>query len=231
MKARPILFQPPMVEAIRAGRKTQTRRVARPQTVGRTVLPPSRCPYGVPGDELWVREPIDLYSIPVGLQAAPQLRRGPVIEHGRHAGKVQLGAIAVGEPAPGAWCTLERRVPAIFAPRWASRVRLRLTDVRFERLGDIDQGDAIDEGMASLGEDWLREHFPEYMCELDRVRAHNAALTAAGQRLGHTRPPLGPSPLERFQRLWISIHGAWRPKTWVWALTFEPIEVGWKEPR
>jgi hypothetical protein len=74
---RPILFSGPMVRAILEGRKTQTRRVVKPQPVDgvqlcfdaharcwfgwveegeRVVAPTVRCPYGAPGDTLWVRE-------------------------------------------------------------------------------------------------------------------------------------------------------------------------------
>ena len=69
MKERPILFSAPMVRAILAGTKTQTRRVVKPQPthfnpagVPRRVNPDGgasaviACPYGQPGDRLWVRE-------------------------------------------------------------------------------------------------------------------------------------------------------------------------------
>ena len=54
MKERPILFSGPMVRAVLEGRKTQTRRVVKPQQM--MDLPVSYCPYGIPGDRLWVRE-------------------------------------------------------------------------------------------------------------------------------------------------------------------------------
>lgn len=55
MKERPILFSAPMVRAILSGSKTQTRRVVKPQHLG------VRCPYGQPGDRLWVVSPADDY--------------------------------------------------------------------------------------------------------------------------------------------------------------------------
>lgn len=76
MRERPILFSAPMVRAILGGRKTQTRRVMKPQHFqldggGRPFTQlwddeeqinwrrDMRCPYGVPGDRLWVRETIE----------------------------------------------------------------------------------------------------------------------------------------------------------------------------
>ena len=67
MKERPILFSAPMVLALLAGRKTQTRRIVKPQPQGgwssgdhgcscdaRENVGP--CPYGKAGDRLWVKE-------------------------------------------------------------------------------------------------------------------------------------------------------------------------------
>jgi hypothetical protein len=51
MRERPILFSGPMVRALLAGRKTQTRRVFNPAMTNKDA-----CPYGVSGDRLWVRE-------------------------------------------------------------------------------------------------------------------------------------------------------------------------------
>ena len=79
VKERPILFSAPMVRAILEGRKTQTRRIVKPQPAnaamsgagialvgemarmgqGDTV----RCPYGVPGDRLWVKHAADLFPV------------------------------------------------------------------------------------------------------------------------------------------------------------------------
>ena len=87
MKEHPILFSPPMVRAILEGRKTQTRRIIKPQPIrvydnvpyqphffdvegetniirtdktpdGKQVIRPIKCPFGQPGDRLWVRETV-----------------------------------------------------------------------------------------------------------------------------------------------------------------------------
>ena len=140
MKERPILFSGPMVRAILSGTKTQTRRVLKPQpyfdnrgllwwewsrSAGSASIDPvgqpsdewlKHCPYGAPGDVLWVREtwaPSDL---------APVLYR------------------ADGPVRNGRWR------PSIHMPRWASRLSLRIKSVRVERLQDITEADAIAEG-------------------------------------------------------------------------------------
>src|SRR5690349_14568974 len=131
MKERPILFSAPMVRAIVDGSETQTRRVVKPQ------LPPCygilgggtqwadpitgkrvRCPYGQPGDRLWVRE---TWTTRKGLDQVPP----------REISKSQsIGYIADIADAP--W---EGRIrPSIHMPRWASRITLEITGVRVERL-------------------------------------------------------------------------------------------------
>lgn len=59
MKERPILFSGPMVLALLSGAKTVTRRLAKVLQHQWSYAP---CPYGAPGDRLWVREmfaPVD----------------------------------------------------------------------------------------------------------------------------------------------------------------------------
>lgn len=119
MKERPIILSGPMVRAILAGAKTQTRRVVKPQAMGQwgPVVP---CPYGRPGDRLWVRE-----------------AWRPV-----HGGYSDLGARyrADFERDQTVWR------PSIHMPRWASRITLEVTGVRVERLQDISEADAQAEG-------------------------------------------------------------------------------------
>lgn len=122
MKERPILFSGEMVRAILDGRKTQTRRVVKPQLGDlfdyETCSPKPSCPYGAPGDRLWVRETFSL----LGGQAEYRATR------------------RMGEPA-APWR------PSIFMPRWPSRIDLELTAVRVERVQDISEADAIAEGV------------------------------------------------------------------------------------
>jgi len=160
-KEHPILFSGPMIRALLSGTKTQTRRVVKPQpdryivsfeklgndwkpVWGVACMPTEeanrciRCPCGVPGDKLWVRETwnasqhrttrqvrvfyraddsnrqIDVYELP------PSRRFG---EHWR---------------------------PSIHMPRWASRITLEVTDVRVERVQEITGEDARAEGVDAI---------------------------------------------------------------------------------
>lgn len=156
IKERGILFSAPMVRALLAGTKTQTRRVAKPQPDG--VMPngtPYRfgldkalhrapeamsCPYGQPVDRLWVRE--NGWQRPDLSQR--QLREGadtwPPYEYDAEP----LMCWADGELKGYGW----KRRPSIHMPRWASRILLEITAVRVERLQDISESDAWAEGCA-----------------------------------------------------------------------------------
>ena len=147
MKERPILFSAPMVRALLDGSKTQTRRVVKgsekwPTTAVKAVVlqtrgtsmavdaqrqcygPEIKCPYGMPGDGLWVRE--------------TWLQTNPFTEGGMHTyGYRATDAI---EFPDAIW------KPSIHMPRKASRVDLGVKSVRVERLQDINRGDAMAEG-------------------------------------------------------------------------------------
>lgn len=127
-RERPILFSGPMVRALLDGRKTQTRRVVNPQPAtssdGRA-CGPIRCPYGAPGDTLWVRETWCSYM----------------------PGSVRYRADGHND-AGWTWR------PSIFMPRWASRLTLRVYGVRVERVQQITQADARAEGVVDTSGAW-----------------------------------------------------------------------------
>lgn len=154
MKERPILFSAEMVRAILEGRKTQTRRVikdglgdkpidtiefngvswtiagdAPSQHMGEVYMNDwsfdLRCPFGVPGDRLWVRETWHY-------RGGNNIEPSPGFVSYRADGEFTL---------PG----YEWR-PSIFMPRWASRILLEVTTVRVERLQEISWEDHIAEG-------------------------------------------------------------------------------------
>ena len=122
MKERPILFSGPMVRALVAGTKTQTRRLCKE--------PGAAPPYGAPGDRLWVKETWAAPHAADHLKPSEVPRDQPI----RYAADGDLGD----------W----RARPSLFMPRWASRITLEVTAVRVERLQAIGVDDAHAEGVA-----------------------------------------------------------------------------------
>ena len=148
-RERPILFSGPMIRAILAGRKTQTRRVAKTKGIdclgpcgnsvtgdaflaGRDWVGNSvsiKCPYGAPGDRLWVRE---TWRPQDGMTLEYQIK--DEIEYRATDDRPK-------EPTDCHW------KPSIFMPRWASRITLEIVAVRVERLKDISNEDCFAEGL------------------------------------------------------------------------------------
>lgn len=171
MKERPILFNGPMVRAILAGHKTQTRRpikgvprvgvlVGDYTTIthirdGEPVLGPTRfgaytefgdwfkpCPFGAPGDLLWVRETWRDHGLTgAGEPWRVEYRAGGWVDHARCPDPDHLPA------KPEHWR------PSILMPRWASRLTLRVVSVRAERLHDTCEDDIKAEGVHDV-EEW-----------------------------------------------------------------------------
>lgn len=200
MADRPIIFSAPMVQALLAGRKSQTRRVlplAHPKFSHQNVLDPDMMvdkqyvwfwdgvhdcvgaswplPYA-PGDRLWVRENCATWGDHEAIYRADD-----AVEYG----------LAVSDGKFGAkW----KARPSIHMPRWASRLTLTVTDVRVQRLQDISEADAVAEG-----------------CD--------AVLALTIKRPNGAHPG---NPRECYCDLWNSLHGpgAWDANPWVVALTF-----------
>lgn len=173
-KERPILFSTPMVEAEQAGRKTMTRRVRGLEYINK--LPHrwrlseeyfvdskgrfcqkffndsigshiAKCPYGQPGDLLWVRETWYPEKYFNGLHENFFLKY-----------KADFGP----EPVDWNW------KPSIFMPKAVARIWLRVVDVRVERLQEISEGDAIAEGIESY-RDLFMNYFPGGFCNLTPI--------------------------------------------------------------
>ena len=140
-----------MVRAILDGRKTQTRRVAKLNSSGRAA-----CPYGKPGDRLWVRETTIIS--PKNWNDDPDFNR---IDNECCKRIVQY--LATDPNTEGADDYGLKKTPSIFMPRWASRILLEITGVRVERLQDISKNDAIAEGVdgeneaAKIGAEWYEK--------------------------------------------------------------------------
>lgn len=204
MAERPILFSAPMVRAILAGTKTQTRRAMRDQPCelldfnrGRLSIrvrgavyqafspqfPPVRCPYGQPGDRLWVRETWAPY---MGHHGTQVYRADPEWQ---------------GVPAPrpdGRWS------PSIHMPRWASRITLEVVGVRVERLQDISEADAVAEGVTPKWEPGCSGRLMEALGGFSFRPAASA-----------------------YADLWEQINGpgSWDANPWVWVVEFKRLEV------
>jgi hypothetical protein len=216
----------PMVQALRAGRKTKTRRIVKPSPDWDQPMPcPSvtsegwqgpldysvwahegdladgcvrRCPYGKPGGLLWVRE---TWAQPFRRNPGTTAASGGCVYRADDNGRdLNPGAM------DGKWR------PSIHMPRWASRLTLRVTDVRVERLQDISEADAIAEGIERI-DDPRGTAWKSY------------EIIHEGRHRGKPHPhALAPnrSPITSYRELWESINGgdSWALNPWVWALTF-----------
>ena len=201
-KERPILFSGPMVRALLDGSKTQTRRIVKlgMDSCGDPIHPTDPrlpCPYGQPGDRLWVKEtwrashffdtvpPRDLAeTAAIRYEADGDLR-----DAGR---KVEAGRIR----------------QSIFMRRWMSRITLEITGVRVERLQEITSADAIAEG--------IKEYIPER--EDLRQRGKWWECYQYGEHAFL-------DPRESYRSLWESINGAgsWDANPFVWFIEFRRI--------
>jgi hypothetical protein len=204
-----------MVQALLAGRKTQTRRILKPQPVSqgdmsfgeawcwrwpgpgfagvtadqiaRFGVQSGMAPYAV-GDRLWVRE---------------TWCRNAEVEGGIHYRAD--GQHVVVDDGDGFTVTNKdgsERSPwksPLFMSRGQSRLTLLVTDVRVQRLQDISEADAKAEGIRLL------------TC-LERGRD---GYTGTGDDFVDTR-------VEAFRNLWTSLHGpeSWAASPWVVAVTF-----------
>lgn len=217
MAEKPILFSRSMVQAILAGRKTQTRRVVTPQprtdlqwggwlldTTGdqkhigcacwnndrdgiSTDNQYVRCPYGQPGDRLWVRE--TFASAPNGF-----VYKASFPDDGFGSQVVDMGT---GEMIPLIW------KPSIHMPRAACRITLDVVSVRVERLQAITRDDAKAEGTSSIWR-WDASRKPEL----------------------HRRGLLNPY-IANYSVLWDEINAGrgfgWDTNPWVWVVEFKVV--------
>ena len=204
MNERPILFSGPMIRAILANTKTQTRRIFKPDRMtwdangryttyamrggelsitGSGPFKPSSwlhyCPYGQPGgDRLYVRE---TWAAPHAYDHLPP-RLIPQDARIHYAATEDRGGLL--------WR------PSIHMPRWASRITLEVTGVRVEALQDIDMADALAEGISDTGA---------------------LILDSAGNEQG--------GPIAEYAVLWEQINGpdSWAANPWVWVVEFRRL--------
>ena len=225
MKERPILFSEQRVRALLVGQQTQTRRIMKPQTFGlgqdhhegvhafdvsanhlhgykmMSMADISyQCPYGKPGDILWVREtwrgPIVPECDLAEYERDPTPFRLPAFCQYR-ADSNELGQHSMNSPEGEqfGWQT------AIHMPRWASRINLEITDVRAEKIQDISEDDIMAEGVQT------DSHF------LNNFFTMNMDSE---------------SPKEAYRKAWQKQYGAtsWEVNPWVWVVEFHRIDRG-----
>lgn len=245
MKERPILFSAPMVRAILESRKSQTRRIVKAQPAPGCIgtfgpgMPFIRteggknhlCPYGAPGDRLWVRETwrIGAWNEDKGAFAIDYCdgpRRKWITDQTDYDGErfndlwikccdeLHEKGIKPNEDGNYIWLPGEsplRWRPSIHMPRWASRINLEITGARVERLKDISEEDAKAEGIKQAREPlthlWNAD-YPDRGC-------------------GTSGDDKEPGPIAAYHHLWTSINGigSWDANPWVWVVEFKAVEA------
>ncbi len=227
-----ILFNATMVRALLDGTKTQTRRPCKPMNQwidqecrevrmvdgaphhfmkGATApLEKLHCPYGQPGDRLWVRETWQHSNFPAGPYE-------PSCD-------VFYRADYMDDPhGPGGERSLEGKYrtwrPSIHMPRAASRILLEITSVHVERLQELDDVDARAEGIE-----------PNWMGDLTKGPNGFGAqgwVPECGWRhyLNSVDGEPAYTSMESYRTLWESINGAgsWDANPWVWVVNFKRI--------
>jgi len=222
----PIIFNAWSIRRILAGGKTQTRRIVKPQPPHNEVHGPEmytpakvgpggkivpggdqygvygasgewgvKCPYGQPGDVLWVRE-----SFQLPLDKKDMAPKEYVETYQKWAWKYRFPADGTKEQAKAASIHFGRKRPSIHMPRELCRLRLRVKDVRVERVQDIAEADAKAEGV---------DYGPVKATPNDRK-----AFDTLSAR-------------DSFRNKWNDIHGdgAWERNDWVWVVEFSRIDT------
>lgn len=233
MNERPIIFSGEMIKAILEGRKTQTRRIIKPQP--RLVAPDSitipnycsgewACPHGHSGEKLWVRESWrvgawqeDEGKIAVDYKADGYCRRKWLTVENQELfmrlwqqstddaqkvfGRLERYKWQPGE-SPCRWRS------ARFMPRWASRITLKIINIRPERLQRITSKDALAEGIKNIDPQSKTYDKPYYQ----DYRREDACTS---------------NPVKSFITLWDSINDKthpWKDNPWVWVIEFKRIK-------
>ena len=216
MADKPITFSAPMVRALLAGTKTQTRRlVSNPEYYG---CPTGDCPHNTQaecntemaglvdeiarfkvGDRVYVRE--HWKTTPAYDDLAPS-------EMGGEEPLRYLADDATFNWAEADGVAVGRHRQAMHMPRWASRMWLEITDVRVQRLQDISNVDARMEGVdrwkSHCATKWYRD-YSDFEDAFEEDYSNAARLS--------------------FQTLWNSLHSepgtTWADNPWIVAYTFK----------
>lgn len=219
MTVLPILFNTQMVKAIMEGRKTQTRRLIKPQPTSMLTLIPYRkwgstsqmhvwTPPACAGDVLWVREAWRTETVWQGSYIGYEIAY-------KAGGKETFAGFPPMLPnEKGVWR------PSIHMPKEAARIFLRVTGVGTERLHDMTDRDAEEEGIGTLYLEDVGFGDKDYGCM--------KYLEGKGGYVG--------LQVEQFAHLWDSTikkpdipRSGWEANPWVWVIRFEKIDkpAGW----
>ena len=221
MKQHPILFQAEMVRAILSGSKGQTRRIAdvedatgaapgliTPKGSFAPRSPKNHLSYYKyqAGEQLWVRETwraVDKSC--AGLSnywSADQKNHRPDLKPSE---LIQAECCILYRASIDLHSSPHRWKPSIFMPRWASRITLNITGIRLEKLHDISEADAINEGIEKHSDG----EFVNYM--LDQLGGNYHSFDC---------------PIKSYFSLWEKINGkeSLESNPWVWVTEFKRVE-------
>ena len=230
MAEKPILFNTEMVKAILDGRKTQTRRVIKPQPpcdlkmmtegvhAGEWHLyndspmlhPQINSPWGAwylspyrPDDILWVRET---------WKQATTGTAGP--------GLIDLILYRADEPQDATAMMVEDRWhPSIHMPRKAARIFLRVKNVRAERLQDITEADAEAEGTDL--EAWY--DYDEWQHSVGDGLASDDCPVVFETKRGFFGRRVWDKTMQSVEQY---MNFGWDANPWVWVIEFERVYGG-----
>lgn len=236
MPDRPILFSAPMIRALLDGRKTQTRRVIKPQPYNRdgdfvniSIASAARYSKGADGRMYFQFDhprggPLTAYVAKINVGDRLWVREtwrpfavelSPWDLQVAYAADGERRIIKDGEFGEKDWSfpkAAERgNVSPLFMPRWASRLTLIVEGVKVERLQDISEADAMAEGISST-------FLP--------------LATSCGTTVWHAgswpTQVCGNSTISAYASLWDSLNAkrghAWEQNHWVAAYTFRVIK-------
>lgn len=195
IKERPIIFSSPMVRAILDGRKTQTRRVIKEKLMRGEGAHVNNCPYGKPGDRLWVRE---TWQGPLFYDEIPEDWNSDKYKTPEYCYYKASGDSCDFTDSDDNF--VERWSPSIHMPRWASRILLEVTNVRVERLHDISEEDAKAEG--------------SYVCDYFGRRLLDQSSNQGCYKWGYR------SIWES-----LNGSGSWHLNPFVWVVEFRTLEI------
>lgn len=198
-----------MIRAILAGTKTQTRRLCKPEWL-RCLDPDdaedraqaiARCPYGAPGDRLWVKE-----AWRPRVPHEPPDSADVFVTYAADGAERYFEEAEVDDNWTMPKAAKTGNVTPLFMPRWASRITFEVTDVRAARLQSISDADIAAEG----------------------VTAEAAIDLFFDKRPVGVLMPLARSmrPIDAWRIVWSTINGAesWGSNPWVWVLSFRRVE-------